>query len=513
MQSSDPPSPSAAPPPLRAEEQRVSRMASLAFLAQMVGAVLTAFLTIFLGRALSAAHFGDFTFALSVITIATLFADLGVASSSGRFLAERRDEPTSVAAVFRTALRLKLLVSIPASVALFWLAEPLCDVFGQGSAVWAVRGCAVVLFAQALFMLFQAAFIALGKLRYNLVLATAESVTEVLASVALVLLGAGATGAAFGRATGYAVAAAVGLLIARRTIGRLRSRERRRDEAVVSPRRIIGYAGPLFVVDVAFRVFWSIDVLLIAALVRGGAPIAAFGLSMRFAGFLDYFAAAVASAVAPRMARRRERDYERFLLANSIRYLIIIQMLVTAPLLIWPDAIVHLIFGNKYPEAPAVLRALTPYVLLSGIAQITTLAVNYLGYARRRVPIAITMLTVNAVIDVTLLPKIGIVAGAIGTSAAYAVWVPAHVWLLHRYVGLQLSTLVWTTARTCLAGAAMVGVLALLGTGVVSAPVMLAGAVLGPAAYVAALFALRELTASDVAVVRRVISRRAAASA
>lgn len=511
MQSSDPVSPPAGPARTGAADQRVSRTASLAFLAQMVGAVLTAILTIFLARKLAAAQFGDFTFALSVITIATLFADLGVTSSSGRFIAERRGEPQAAAAVFRTSLRLKLVVAIPASIAMFWLAGPVCDVFGQGSALWAVRGGAVVLFAQAVFLLILGSFIALGKLRYNLVLATVESVAEVIASIALVLLGAGATGAAFGRATGYVVGAAAGLVIAKRTIGRLRPSDRHLDESVVSPRRIIGYAGPLFAVDAAFRVFFSIDVLLIAALVSGGAPIAAFGLSMRFAAFLDYFAAAVASAVAPRMARR-ERGDEGHLLASSMRYLIIIQMLVTAPLLIWPDAIVHLIFGDKYPEAPAVLRALTPYVLLSGIAQLTTLAVNYLGYARRRVPIAIAMLTVNAIIDVILLPKIGILAGAIGTSAAYALWVPAHVWLLHRYVGLRLAPLLLTTVRTCLAGGAMVGVLALLGTGVVSVPLMLAGGVLGPAVYVATLFALRELRASDVALMRRVVSRRAAAS-
>src|SRR4029077_752174 len=136
---------------------------------------------------------------------------------------------------------------------------------------------------------------------------------------------------------------------------------------------------------------------------------------------------------------------------------------------------VNLIFGAKYPESPEVLQALAPFVYLSGMAQITTLAVNYLGEARRRVPIAIAMLATNVTIDVVLLPKIGIVAGAIGTSAAYAVWVPAHVWILHRRVGLQLRPLVRTGLRTCVAGAAMVGALAALGTGQVAWQLMLAG--------------------------------------
>jgi len=487
-------------------EERVSRNATFAFLAQMVGAVLTAILTIFLARTLSASQFGDFTFALGVITIATLFADLGVTSSTGRFLAERREQPLAAASVFRTALRLKLLIGIPASVGLFVLAGPLCDVFGVRDATWAVRGSAVALLAQSLFLLFIGAFIALGKLRYNLALATIESVAETVASFALVLLGAAATGAAFGRAIGYTVGLVAGLVLASRAIGRLRASDRAGDHAIVSPRRIIAYAGPLLVVDAAFRVFSSIDVLLIAALVGGGAQIAAFGLSMRFAAFLDYPAAAVASAIAPRLARRRAADLS--LLSQSMRYIVILQMLITAPLLIWPEAIIHLIFGDKYPDAPAVLRALSPYVLLSGIAQLTTLTVNYLGQARRRVPIAVAMLTINVVIDVTLLPSIGIVAAAIGTSAAYALWVPAHVWILHRHAGLALRPLLLTTARTCLAGGAMVGVLALLGTGVVAIPLMLAGAVVGPLAYGATLFLLGELRSGDIAVLRRILSRR-----
>ena len=48
------------------------------------------------------------------------------------------------------------------------------------------------------------------------------------------------------------------------------------------------------------------------------------------------------------------------------------------------------------------------------------------------------MLTANVVIDVALLPEIGIVAGAIGNDVAYAIWVPGHLWILHRLLGLEL---------------------------------------------------------------------------
>jgi O-antigen/teichoic acid export membrane protein len=493
-------------------DERVSRSASFAFVSQMVSAAFTAGLTIFLGRRLTPDQFGEFTFALSVILLATLFSDLGITSSTGRFLAERRDDPDAAAAVLRTALRLKWLVSVAASLLLILLSGPICDAFGQHGAIWPLRGVALALLGQSMLMLPLGAFIALGKVRYNVVLSTAESVVETTASVVLVLLGAGATGAAFGRAIGYAVGIAVGIFVMGRTIGALRRAGAGAAptlHAPVPPRRILSYAGPLVVIDAAFRVFSSIDVLLIAALLGGSAQVAAFGLPMRLAAFLDYPAAAIGSAVAPRLARRGQDDVA--LLGQSMRYLTIVQVVITVPCLVWPEAILHLLFSNRYPEAPGVLRALTPFLLLAGLAQPVTLAVNYLGEARKRVPIAVAMLTVNVVVDVILLPKIGVVAAAVGTSAAYAVWVPAHLWVLRRDLGLPLRPLAITTLRCLLAGGAMAAVLALIGTGIVSLPLMLLGAVAGPLAYLLALLALRELDAGDAAIVRRVLARRVAA--
>jgi O-antigen/teichoic acid export membrane protein len=490
-------------------DERVSRSATFALTSQLVGGVLTAILTIFLGRELSPDQFGAFTFALSVIAIATLFADVGIGSATGRFMAERRDQPSAAAAVFVTALRLKLLTGLPATVALFVLAKPICQTFGTGDAVWAVRASAIALFAQTLFNLFLGAFIALGKLRYNVLLATVESVAEVSASVPLVIIGGTAAAAAFGRAVGFSIGVIVAAAFARRTLGARRSREQPAESKLpaVSSRRLMGYAGPLLLVDAAFRLFVSIDVLLIAAIIGGGARIAAFGLPMRLTVFLEYPAAAVASAVAPRLTQRRSDD-DVALLGDSIRYLTIVQMLVTAPLLIWPEAIMSLLFGAKYPEATGVLRALAPFVLLSGIAQLTTLSVNYLGEAWRRIPIAVVMLSANVIVDVVLLPKIGIVAGAVGTSVAYMMWVPAHVWILSKRGGLLIRPFLLTLARSILAGGATVGVLALLGTGRVGVPVMLLGAVAGSLVYVAALVLLGELGREDVAVIRRLIPRR-----
>ena len=48
---------------------------------------------------------------------------------------------------------------------------------------------------------------------------------------------------------------------------------------------------------------------------------------------------------------------------------------------------------------------------------------------------ALAAVAINLVVDVVLIPRIGIVAGAIGTDLALAVYVPAHLWICARAIG------------------------------------------------------------------------------
>lgn len=488
---------------------RVSRNAGYALATQLIGAILTGSLMIFLGRALGPEEYGLFAFAMSVMVLATLLADFGISASAGRFIAERFDDRPGAAAVFRVAVRVKFVLAGAAGALLFVLAEPICDVFGSPGATWALRWAAVALIGQSMMLLVFGAFAALRLQRFSVVLAAGESAVEVAASVALVLAGLGAAGAAFGRVVGYAAGLALGLVIAARVIGRPERRAGGRGATI--RRQIMVYAGPLLLVDAAFRVFSTIDVLLISAILGGGAAVALYELPMRLITFVDYPAAALASAVAPRMARRPGAPPDVGMLEAALRVLVLVQMVFVVPVLVWPEAIVSLLFGPGYEESASVLRALAPYVLLSGLAQPVTLAVNYLGEARRRVPIALAMLLVNVVIDVALLSTVGVVAAGIGTSAAYLVWVPAHVWILHRRAGLRVRPLLATGSRALLAAGAMAVVLVAIGTGDVPAWGMALGAIAGPAAYLLALVALGEVGRDDAGELRAILRRAPAA--
>ena len=316
--------------------------------------------------------------------------------------------------MFRAALAIKIALALATAIALLVFAGPVCRVLGSPGSISTLRWVSVALVGQSLMLLCFGAYEAVQQVRFRLIVALLESVTEVTASIGLVLVGLGAAGAGLGRAIGYSLGAAAAIWFAFRALQLMRRRPTSGGE--VFTRRILGYAGPLLLVDIAFRVFDTVDVLLISAVLGGGAQVAAFELPMRLAAFLDYPSAALTAAVSPRLAVLPGQRPDMRPLERALRVATLVQVSVVPILLVWPEAMINLVVGDRYPDASGVLRALAPFVLLSSFARLSTVSVSYLGYGRERIPAAIVMVSVNVAVDLLFLNSLGVVAAALGTG-------------------------------------------------------------------------------------------------
>jgi O-antigen/teichoic acid export membrane protein len=354
---------------------------------------------------------------------------------------------------------------------------------------------------QSMFALFREAFVALGLLATTWRTVLLESAVETSASVALVAGGAGAAGAMLGRATGYLVGAVMTVYLLRRLLGRMPNA--RQAEPYVRRRTLAAYAGVVFLIDVAFTLFEQIDVILIGAIISTRA-VGVFEAPLRLTLFLGYGGQALALAVAPRLARRGAPEVRTF--TATTRYLLLLQGALLAPVLVWAGPIVDLALGPSYGESGSVLRALAPFVFLSGLGTFITITVNYLGQARRRVPLAIAAVLLNAAIDLVLLPSIGVIGGAVATDVAFGVFVAGHFWICRNALDIPLRPLAWSLARCLVAVAAMAGVLALFGTSSLSAVDWVAGSIAASLVYLVALRVLGELSASEFARARQALA-------
>lgn len=488
-----------------ADEESIGRNTAFALAIQVTTAAFTAALTIFLVRVLDPPTYGVFALALSVGSLLILPSDFGISQSAARFIAERRSRPADVQAVLATALRLKLVASGAFSAALFLSAAAIAAAYGEPALTWPLRGVALAVFGQSLMTLYHYSFIAVGRVSVGLRLVASKSVAEAGATVVLVLLGAGAVGAAGGRAVGFGFGAVFAVLLAARLFGGRSLSLRARGG--IPARQIAGYAGALLIVDGAFAALSQVDVLLIGAIL-GTASVGLFEPIVRLVTFLHYPGLSVANGVAPRLARGEGRRPNVRAFEAGLRGLVILQAAVIAPVVVWADPVVALLLGPRYEESATVLRALAPFIFLSGIAPLVSVSVNYLGEARLRVPIALAALAVNIAIDLLLLRELGIVAGAIGTDVAYALYVPAHFVICKRMLGLNLRPLLLTLLRALLAAVAMGLVLTVIGTSSLSPLEWLVGGVSGLVAFACTLLLTREISFGEIREAKRFLAAR-----
>jgi O-antigen/teichoic acid export membrane protein len=469
------------------------RNTAFAFASSVLSGAFTAVLTIFLVRALGPQDYGVFSLALTIVGLTLLVSNLGIAQATARFIAEARHDRAAVAELLSDAFRLRVAVTTAACVIVFGLAGEIAAAYDTPALDWPVRILVITVFAESLFGFFGQLTEAERRVSLYLRAVGIEATIETFASIGLVLAGFGVTGALAGRGSAYLFAAGYGfVLLARGGYGRPTLLAR----SAGNVGKIAKYGSALMLVDAAYVLFVSIDVLLIGAILSVTA-VGEFAAPGRMIGFLAYSGEAAASGVAPRLTRGREGP-DVSALQRALRGLMVFQGIFIAPLLIWAVPLTALVLGDQYTDSADVMRTFAPYAFLLAVSPVLARSVNYLGEARRRVPIAVAALLVNLVFDLIMLPRIGIVAGAYGSDIAYALYVAGHLWVCHRLVGLELGRLAVTLLRVSVAIAAMCGALFAFGTTDVSLLVLVVGGALGAVTYVVALLVTREITVNEL---------------
>lgn len=484
----------------------VARNTLLTLLTQLVSGVFTAVLTIFLVRELGPEEFGLLTLALSVGALLMLPSDFGISGSTARFIAERFGNPRAIAALMADGLRLKLVVSSVVSLALIALAEPVASAYGEPSLAWPIRWVAIAVIGQGLVAFYRYAFLAMRDASMGFRLVAGESAMEAAATIVLVVAAGGAAAASAGRAAGYAFGVGLAVVMTLRRVGRgAFARSGRLREA----RRKLGrYAGALFTIDLAFAASVNASALMIGGFL-GSREVGLFTAPSRLIVLLQYPGIALANSLSPRMARGEGEEPDVPGFTRALRYLLVVQVLLTVPVVVWAEPIVDLVLGPGYERSADLLRELGPYILVSGLAGPLAGALNYLGEAKRRVPISIGEVILTLVLTAGGLATIGLSGAAYAADIVTTLYVAVHIWILRILVDLPLRPLALTTARALLAGAAMAAVLFAFGTDADLAPWRwIVGGAAGLAAFFAVIVATRELRLAELRALPRAMLGR-----
>lgn len=463
---------------------------------QVATAAFTSGLTLFLVRKLGASGYGVYSLATSIGGLTLLISALGLPTAVGRFLADHRTDLVHMRGILRLGLKLQAPAAAVSGVALFALSGTIANAYGHPSLEWPLRWMACAVIANSFFALLTSTCMSIRRVSASLWMVVIESATETSFAVALVLTGAGAAGALLGKAIGYTVATLAGLVLVSRLLGGLSRRGAL--PSAVRTRSIMSYAGALFVVNATWQAIAQADILLIGALLSSAA-VGSFSAVLKILTLLGYLGIAVSGGVAPRLALGGGAPDTRAF-NEALRYLVIAQGLVIAPMLVWSKPIVALLLGPSYHRSPEILQVLSVQAFVSAPASVVSVSVSYLGEGRRRVLIMLATLVLGLISTYVLLRLVGLIGAAIADDLVQVVYVGAHLWLCSRLIAVDLRRLARSTLRTLTAAAVMTLPLLAMGVDHLSVTEWVVGGVGGILAYVAVLLLTRELSLAELRV-------------
>lgn len=482
-------------------EHRLTSVAGQTILilgSRVVAALFTGVLTIVLTRLLGLNGYGDYALALTIATLAALFASLGVDSATSRWVAEGYNGRVGIASVILKGLRLRTAIAGVVFGLLFILAGPIASLFGEPQLEAAVRAASVALFFSAGFQWVSGVFEGIQRGGVLAIMSIVKAAIEFVAVLTLLLAGFGVVAALLGNAVSYLAAVALGLFYMRPFLRRRAGM----PEVNVSSMTILRYGNHIWLAGVAWLLFERVNLVLLGAFL-GTDAVGLYDAPWRVATILGLLGLSLASSVTPRIA---SVDPVRAgaLMTSALRVSLLFYVTLGVITFVCAPLLIETALGSEFARSATVLQALLPYLILIGLAPILSRALDFIGVASVRKWIALVAFMINLVLDLILIPTIGLLGAAIGTNVAIFAFVAGHYVLVARRLPMDQHRLLASLARSLVA--AVVGgltcalVLSFSGPGIV---LLAIGAPLGILAAVGTLLALGELDLDELRIPER----------
>ena len=212
-------------------------------------------------------------------------------------------------------------------------------------------------------------------------------------------------------------------------------------------REMANYSGVTFVIQVAYKLRFKTDVVIIGKFL-GSAAITQFSIGGRLVDYASEVVSGLAQVFLPMSSQSDAKgDLSRlrkiFVAGNRACAIVIFP--VTAVLIILGKAVIEAWVGRKYVAGsyPVLLVVLIPTTLI--LAQNATPRIIY-GMAKHKTLAWITSIegVANLILSIVLVRKIGVIGDAIGTAVPLSF---TALYFTPRYLSRLLGVRVWTFLR------------------------------------------------------------------
>ena len=448
------------------------------FGAQLVAAAASGLLMVLLARLLGPDDYGLLFLAIAVFGVLGVLSKLGIAKSGARYVAEYKErDPSQLPHIVRTTLAYNLVTVAIVGAILFVGHRRVAYLIGEPELAPFLLLGILYLAVETLKVYVRIVLQGFEAIEYASAIYALDQVSRLLFAVGFVLLGFGALGALAGYVLSFALAASVGFGV---VYVRLYRPQRGSGPVEVGlRRRIAEYTLPLTATSTANVLDKRVDTILVGFFLN---PVAVsyYVLSKQIVTFLEKPVSALGFTLSPTFGAEKASgsiDRAARLYEEALVYSLLLYVPVAAGVVLVAQPSIELIFGAEFLGATIVLQVLAFYAVLQSITKLTSNGLDYLGRAKHRAIVKGITSVLNVLLNIVLIPTIGVVGAAIATVVTYSMYTGATLYIIHgefelriRYLAHRLLLIVGVTG--VMAGVVFIGV------GFVGGAISLAGIVL-----------------------------------
>jgi O-antigen/teichoic acid export membrane protein len=443
-------------------EKKITSGFKSEFLTQLAKIILSGLLIVFLARLLSPEQYGILYLSIAIFSIVILLSSFGLSRSAARYITEYQESaPEQIPHIVRTSAVYTLFAVTAATLTLVLLREPVALVFEEPQ----LEGLILV---GGLYILFESThgycrrtLQGFKQIEKSASLSVIEASCRFVFAISLVLLGFGAFGALAGYAIGMAVSSVAGVLTLYPLI-----KQYSRDSTMETGlrRRIVEYSFPITLTSSGTVLIKRTDILLIGFFLN---PVAVgyYTIGKQIIEFAANPANSLGFSISPRYAEQYQQGNPQRaaeLYQQALKSIFLLYAAAAVGLVIVAEPTVQYIFGEEYLGAVVVIQILAAYLFIQAVSYVTGSGLDYLGKAKIRGILKVVIAVGNLVLNIILIPIMGVSGAAIATVITYAVYVTGNVYIMHRQLPLNWSEITIDGTKALVVALAMGGVVMFL---------------------------------------------------
>ncbi len=356
---------------------------------------------------------GIFYLSLSVLMALALLGRLGLDQAAVRFIPHLlKKNPAEASGVRRSAVQLSLALTIPLSIVLFltapWLAN---EVFNSSELTYYLQAFAFAVPPFSLMYIFSGTLRAMKHTRAALSVERAGMYA--FAIIAALTVGAffGLSGLAVGFVVGLYVIATIGALLIKRFM------PKHKNVVSFDKKRLMIVAAPLLFVTFATQMNGQVSVLIIGAM-SDNASVAIFNIALKISMLMSLILAAInviASTKISELYSSGRHKQLRIMISKISALGMALGIPLFTVIAIFSNELLGL-FGNEFKAGSTALIIL----IIGQLVNVSVGSTNYIlamtGKEKVLATIVGTSLAINIALGIALVPVLGVVGAAIGTS-------------------------------------------------------------------------------------------------